>query len=131
MAELGITSAILYALYKPLADNNEEQIAILMNFFKKVYLKIAVVVGLLGLVIFPFLNIIVKDPPKEIAADLSLIYFLFLFNTVASYFFYYKLSLFHADQKSYLISGRNIIISITQTTLQIISLLFFHNFIAL
>lgn len=130
LAELGITSAILYALYKPLAENNEEQIAVLMNFFRKVYLKIALAVAILGLLIFPFLQSIVKNPPKALADDLTLIYFLFLFNTVASYFFYYKLSLFHADQKSYLISGRNIIISIIQTALQIISLLFFQNFIA-
>ena len=129
LAELGITSAILYALYKPLADKNEEQIAVLMNFFKKVYYKIAAAVALFGLLIFSFLDTIVTNPPKQIATDLSLIYFLFLFNSVASYFFYYKLSLFHADQKSYIISGRNIIISIIQAVLQILILIFYQNFI--
>ena len=78
LAELGITSAILYALYKPLAENNEEQIAVLMNFFRKVYLKIALAVAILGLLIFPFLQSIVKNPPKALADDLTLIYFLFL-----------------------------------------------------
>lgn len=129
LAELGISSAILYALYKPLADKNEEQIAALIRFFKKVYFIIAGVVAFFGLCVLPFLTQIVDNPPAKIASDLHIIYLLFLFNTVASYFFYYKISLFHADQKSYVISKRNIVIFITQNSLQILSLIFFQNFL--
>jgi O-antigen/teichoic acid export membrane protein len=129
LAELGISSAILYALYKPLAEKSEEKIAALIRFFKKVYLVIAAVVAFLGLCILPFLSQIVDNPPPQIARDLHIIYLLFLFNTVASYFFYYKISLFQADQKSYVISKRNIVIFIIQNSLQILSLVLFQNFL--
>lgn len=129
LAELGITSAILYALYKPLADKNEAQIAALIRFFKKIYLIIAAVVAGLGLLVLPFLTQIVNNPPQQLANDLQLIYLLFLFNTVASYFFYYKISLFHADQKSYVIAKRNIVVFVIQNSLQILSLVLFQNFL--
>lgn len=129
LAELGISSAILYALYKPLAEKSEEKIAALVRFFKKVYLAIAGIVAFLGLCILPFLTQIVDHPPQQLADDLHIIYLLFLFNTVASYFFYYKISLFQADQKSYVISKRNIVIFITQNSLQILSLVLFQNFL--
>lgn len=129
LAELGITSAILYALYKPLAERNEEKIAALIRYFKKIYLVIAGIVAVLGLCILPFLSQIVNHPPPQLAADLQIIYLLFLFNTVASYFFYYKISLFQADQKSYVISQRNIVIFLIQNSLQILSLVLFQNFL--
>lgn len=129
LAELGISSAILYALYKPLAEKSEEKIAALVRYFKKVYLVIAGIVAFLGICVLPFLNQIVDNPPKQLANDLHIIYLLFLFNTVASYFFYYKISLFQADQKSYVISKRNIVIFITQNSLQILSLVLFQNFL--
>ncbi len=129
LAELGITSAILYALYKPLAEKSEEKIATLIRYFKKIYLVIAGVVAFLGLCILPFLHQIVDNPPQQLGDDLHLIYLLFLFNTVASYFFYYKISLFQADQKSYVISKRNIVIFIIQNSLQILSLVLFQNFL--
>jgi O-antigen/teichoic acid export membrane protein len=129
LAELGITSAILYALYKPLAEKNQAQIAALIRFFKKIYLLIAAVVAGLGLLVLPFLRQIVDNPPQQLSDDLHIIYLLFLFNTVASYFFYYKISLFHADQKSYVIAKRNIVVFIIQNSLQILSLILFQNFL--
>ncbi|HTO34887.1 MAG TPA: oligosaccharide flippase family protein [Flavobacterium sp.] len=129
LAELGITSAILYALYKPLAHHDEEKIAALIRFFKKVYLVIAGVVALFGLSLLPFLHQIVDNPPHQIQEDLYIIYLLFLFNTIASYFFYYKVSLFQADQKSYVISQRNLVVFIIQNALQIVSLVLFQNFL--
>lgn len=129
LAELGVSSAFLYSLYKPLADKNEAQIAALICFFKKIYLRIAAIVASVGLLILPFLTNIVDNPPQQLAHDLHFIYVLFLFNTVASYLFYYKISLFHADQKSYVIAKRNIVVFVIQNSLQILSLVFFQNFL--
>ena len=36
LAELGVSTAIGYALYKPMADNNEEKLASLMAFYSEV-----------------------------------------------------------------------------------------------
>ena len=37
LSELGIGSAVTYELYKALAENNEEEVKSLMDFYKKAY----------------------------------------------------------------------------------------------
>ena len=59
--ELGIGSAIVYNLYKPIEENNKERIKTLMNFYKKAYRIIAIIVFVVGLLIMPFLNKIVGE----------------------------------------------------------------------
>lgn len=129
LTELGITSAILYSLYKPLAEKDEKKLSGLVNFFAKVYRNIALIIAAIGLTLIPFLHQIVDNPPKQLANDLILIYLLFLFNTVSSYFLQYKASLLHADQKSYEVSKNNILVFLLQNSLQILILVLFQNFI--
>ncbi len=129
LAELGIGSAILYSLYKPLAQKDKPTIAALMKFYKKIYIIIAAAIFMLGLCLIPFLHKIVKNVPEQLSNDLYTIYFLFLINTTASYLFTYKFSILHADQKSYVLSKRNILIVIIQNILQIGVLWFTQNFI--
>lgn len=129
LAELGIGTAILYTLYQPIADKDYKKIAALMQLFGKIYMMIAVIIAIAGLLLVPFLDVIVKNPPQKIVEDLNIIYLLFLFNTVSSYFFNYKLSLFQADQRSYLISKTNTVVFIFQNAVQIAVLIFFKNFI--
>ena len=47
--ELGIGSAITYALYKPLAENDEEKLGKLMHFYKWAYRIVALVILICGL----------------------------------------------------------------------------------
>lgn len=63
LAELGISSAITYALYKPIAENDKNKIASLMKFYQKAYAIIGLLVAIVGLAILPFLNFIIKSPP--------------------------------------------------------------------
>lgn len=129
LTELGITSAILYSLYKPLAEKDERKLSGLVHFFAKVYRNIALIIAVIGLTLIPFLHQIVDNPPKQLEKDLILIYVLFLFNTVSSYFLQYKASLLHADQKSYEVSKNNILVFLLQSSLQILALVLFQNFI--
>ena len=64
LAELGIGSAIVYALYKPLAENNQKKIAALVHFYRKAYMIIGIVVAIVGLTMFPFLDFFFKVPPN-------------------------------------------------------------------
>lgn len=129
LAELGIAGAISFSLYKPLAEKDEKKLAALVHFFSRVYTRIALVIAVLGLAVVPFLDRIVENPPQQIADNLTLIYLLFLFNTVASYFMQYKLTLFAADQKNYIVSQNNIYVFLIQNILQIAVLVLFQNFI--
>lgn len=100
LAEMGLGSAIIYSLYKPLAVGDVRKIKELMHFYELAYRGIGVIIFILGIGMIPFLEYIIKDQPN--IPHLTFIYLLFLINTVASYFFAYKRSLIIADQKSYI-----------------------------
>ena len=128
-AELGIGTAITYALYKPIAENDEKQIGKLMNAYKKIYTTIGAVIFLLGLCLLPFLEYLIKDAPN-IKEDLRLIYLFYLANTSVSYLLIYKSTFLIAAQKDHLVSKYKVIISIVKTAVECVVLLVFKNFIA-
>lgn len=127
IVELGIGSAIIYNLYKPVAEDNIEEIKILMNFYKKSYRIIAVIVFIVGVSIIPFL----KDIVGEVTVDINLnfIYLLFILDIVASYLLTYKRSILYANQKTYITNIVHISYLIIMNVLQIITLLIFKNYI--
>lgn len=102
IAELGIGIAINYNLYKPLKSGDIEKIKSIINFYKKCYRIIALVVFVLGLAIMPFISFFVGE--ISINENLYIIYSLFVFDSVSSYLLCFRQSIFVADQKNYIIS---------------------------
>lgn len=128
LAELGVGGAIVYALYKPLAVNDENKIASLVQLYGKAYQIIGSVIAIIGLFLMPFLKIIITEQP-DISESLYLLYGINLFNTVLTYFFSYRTSLLIAAQRNYIVAGVNYVITIIQSVLQIIFLLIFRNYL--
>lgn len=128
LAELGISNAIVYALYKPLADKDEKKIASIMQFYRKAYMAIGFFVAVVGLAMIPFLSVIIKEPPA-IKESIYNLYLLHLATTVISYFFSYRQSLLTAAQRQYIVSGYSYVIAIGQSALQIAYLLLTHEYI--
>ena len=129
LAELGIGGAIGFALYKPLAEDDRDKIATLMRFYGKAYRIIGCVVAVVGLLMMPFLNIIITDQP-DIRENLYVIYLLYLFNTASTYFFSYRSALLTAAQRNYIVLGINYAVTIMQSIIQIPVLLMTHNYMA-
>lgn len=127
LAELGIGSAIIYSLYEPLAKNDKEQISCLMLFYKRVYILIGTLIGIIGISISPFLQYFIKDMPN--IEHLRIIYLLFVLNSSVSYFFSYKASLISADQKDYILKKVRIKVNLLMYILQIIALILTKNYI--
>ena len=127
LAELGIGTAINYSLYKPLAEKNNEKIRTLMQFYKKAYRIIALIVTIIGLSIIPFLGVLIKDGSG--IDNIILIYLLFLFNMTFSYLYSYKRTLIVADQKSYKLVPILLTCNIAVTVIQIAILFMTKNFI--
>lgn len=100
--ELGIGNAIVFNLYKPIAENDENKINSLMRFYKKTYNIIALVIFLAGILLMPFLRFIVTTSIEEI--NIYVVYILFLISTVSSYIMAYKRNLIIANQKNYIIN---------------------------
>lgn len=103
LAELGLGDAILFSLYKPLAENDTAKLSALMDFYRKSYHVIGCSVAGLGFALSPFLPHLIHDFPD--LPHVYLIYFLFVTNSALSYFFVYKQSLIMADQRRYLVTA--------------------------
>lgn len=127
-AELGIGNAIIFSMYKEIANNNTKKIKTLMLLYKKTYITIGTIILLVGLLITPFITYIINGVPN-IKEDIYLLYILFLTNTAVSYFFAYKKAIISAHQKEYIINIYRLIIEIIRVTLQIIILILTKNFI--
>lgn len=126
LAELGIGPAIIFSMYKPIAENDEVHIAKLMNFYRTAYRIIAIIVLIVGLLITPFLNFFINGNTD--IENLKMIFVLILMNTVVSYLYAYKGSMLTADQKAYIgVIIRNIF-AVIQNVAQIIVLLITKNY---
>lgn len=127
-AELGIGTAIIFNMYKPVAENDTEKIKSYMQLYKKSYNVIGVCVFVLGLLVIPFMNVIVKEVPN-IKENIILIYILFLINTSSSYFFTYKKSIIIAHQQQSVINNIDSIFYIIKSLTEILILITTKNFI--
>lgn len=128
MAELGIGTALNFSLYGPVARGEKELIKSYMQMYRKAYHVIACVVTVIGLLLAPFLKYLVKEPGDITLRDLTLYYFIFLFNTVSSYFVAYKYSLVNAEQKNYIQTNINTVTKVIVVFFQIIIVVFTKNF---
>ena len=128
LAELGVGSAMVYSMYKPVADGNTKKIRVLMNAYKKYYRAIGALVATVGLILTPFIPYLIKDNPVP---ELN-IYALYLVNlaaTVMSYWmFAYKNSILSAHQRDDIISKINIASSTILYLIQILSIMVFKNY---
>ena len=129
LAELGIGSAIVYALYEPIAKNDSEIITTLVRLYGRCYRIIGVVIFAVGLALLPFMDIIIKEKPA-INESYILIYVILLFNTASTYFFSYRSSLLVAAQKNYLLTIFSNVMAVVQNIVQIVVIICWKNYIA-
>ena len=127
LSELGIGTAITFSLYKPISENNKEDIKSLMFFYKKAYRIIGLFVFALGIFLMLFLDYLVPDPGN--VTNLKLIFMIYIFNSSTSYFLSYKTTLLIADQKEYLLFKSNTFFSIINSVFPIIFLVITRNYI--
>ncbi|MDE6260049.1 MAG: hypothetical protein K2M42_04200 [Oscillospiraceae bacterium] len=126
LSELGFGTVLVYSMYVPFAQKDEEKLLALTDFYKKAYHIIAALVGLLGICLAPFLPYIVNDCPD--IPGLSVFYLLYMANMICSYAFTYHQSLFHVDQRPYIITFYYHLLRIVRTVLQIVILITTRNF---
>lgn len=128
LAELGFSSAIVFSMYKPIAENNTNEICALMAYYKKAYLLIGIIILVCGLILTPFLTRFISgNYPRDI--NLYGLYLLFLVNTSVSYFmFAYKVSILTAHQREDILNKVDIVLRIFIYSLQLIVLIKFRNY---
>lgn len=128
LADLGFGSAIVYSMYKPIANDDENAVCSLLALYKKIYRVIGVVILTLGLSLLPFLdNMIAGDVPADV--NIRIVYLIYLLNTVISYWmFAYKGSLLSAHQRVDVKNKISTVILFIQYGLQLGLLFVFDNY---
>lgn len=128
LAELGVGSAMVYSMYKPIAEDNREQICALMRLYRTYYRVIGLIIAILGLLLLPFIPKLIKgDIPANV--NIYILYLLNLSATVLSYWlFAYKNCLLSAHQRVDIISKVALITNTVQYLLQFAVLCFVKNY---
>lgn len=128
LAELGVGNALVFSMYAPIANDDDETICALLNLYKKIYRYIGLVILGLGLALMPFLKYLVSSGyPADI--NIYILYLIYLANTVISYLMFgYKQSLLVAFQRSDIISKRTMVIQVLQNVIQFSVLFITRNY---
>lgn len=128
LAELGIGGALVFSMYKPIAEDDDKTICALLNLYRNCYRIIGLIILVIGIIILPFLPFLIKgDVPADI--NLYVLYGIYLFNNVIGYFMAaYKQSIFTATQRVDIISKITLLLSIISNISQIILLIMFSNY---
>lgn len=127
LAELGVGTAITYALYKPIAEDDTETVKSLMRVFRYAYWTIGIVVAVAGVAMSPFLDLLIEDPPD--IPHLQLYFLCFVANTAVSYFFSYKGLLLYAYQRQYVTSLISYGVQVVMCVVQMVVLVLTHNYL--
>ena len=94
IAELGFGAAIVYNLYKPMAQNDINSIKSLIKYYKTIYHIIALIIFIIGIILLPVIPNIVGE--TSIPENTRLLFVLYLLSTVFSYLLTYKRSILYA-----------------------------------
>lgn len=128
LADLGFGTAMVFSMYKPLAEQDKRRLAQLVGLYKRIYTVIAIAIAVIGVALIPVLKYLV-NLEHEIP-HLTVYYLLYLANTVASYIVVYKTCILNADQKSYVVAKYNTIFSFLSLIATTVTLAVTRNFIA-
>lgn len=126
VVELGFGSAIISNMYKPVAENNFDELTALLGYYRRIYRYIALMVLIIGLSIMPFIPIIIGE--TKVTDNLYLLFSLYLFDSISSYFITYKRSVLYANQLSYYTTSVHTFAVMFTNVLQIYMLLCWGDF---
>ena len=126
--ELGIGSALVFNMYKPIAENDIKKTCAYLNYYKKCYRIIGFIILVIGLFVLPFIKCFISGTyPTDI--NIYLVYLIYLFNTVLTYWmFAYKNSIALAHQRTDIENKALIISNLLMYSLQLVVLFIYKNY---
>ena len=128
VAELGFCNAVIYNMYKPIAENDTDKVCALMKFYKTIYRVIGLTVWGIGLLLIPFLPKLINGSVPD-GYNLYVLYLINLLNTGIGYFlFAYKTCLLYVHQRNDMKSRVSVLMNILTSFLQISILLTIKNY---
>lgn len=128
LAELGVESAMIYSMYRPIIEDDSVRICALMRLYKIYYRVIGTVIAIIGLLLTPLIPKLIHGSIPD-GLNIYTLYLLNLFATVFSYWFFaYRNSILEAHQRKDVISKVGLITNTIQFGLQFAVLIFIKNY---
>lgn len=128
LAELGVGSAMVFSMYKPIAEDDKDTICALMRLYKIYYRIIGLAILVIGLFLTPFIPKLISGTLPE-GMNVYILYLMNLASTVITYWlFAYKNCLLSAHQRSDITHKINMIIITVQYGVQIVILVVLKNY---
>lgn len=129
IVDLGVGTALNYSLYKPMYENDEMKVAAIIQYFRKIFYRMGIVLMLMALVITPFIGMLVKNIGSNLVY-MQKIFILYGIMTFSSYFFVDCRTLYFSSQQNYKVLYFDLISKIITKTLQVILLLVYPSYLA-
>ena len=126
IADLGIGTAINFAMYKPIVKGDEEKIRALYFLYKKVYRIIGIIILVCGIGVLPFLPALAKDFNNSF--DLYLTFAIMLASIIIEYTYSCKISLINAYKNNYVNTLIFSLCTFIRRILQVFVLVCFRSF---
>lgn len=128
LTELGVSSAMVFNMYKPIAEKDDITVCALLKLYRKIYFYIGSAVIILSIILLPFLKYLINGT-VPIDINIYILYAINIINLSFSYFLFgYMQSLFIADQRSDIISKINLAVNCCMYSFQIIILFFIRKY---
>ncbi|MEG1462783.1 MAG: hypothetical protein RSC48_06705 [Anaerorhabdus sp.] len=128
LAELGVGSAMVYSMYKPIVEDDKKTICALMQLYKVYYRVIGVIIAAVGIALTPFVPKLIKGNVPG-GVNVYILYLLNLSATAFSYWlFAYKSSILQAHQRNDVISKITLCTNTIQYAIQILVIWVLKNY---
>lgn len=124
VSELGIGTAIVFSLYRPLAVHDEKKIGALVSLYRNVYIIVGGIVAIGSCIMIPVIPSLTGFKVEQFIGA----YLLFVLNVCLTYFFTFNQTILNADQKTYIVSIITCGSKTLYNILQIIVLYATHDF---
>lgn len=126
-SELGLSNAVLYMLYKPVAQKNEMAIMQILFLYRRFNRYVGGAIFAIGLLIMPIIPYFIRTEIPY--TTVYFVYILNLFSTASTYLYTYRSILLSANQKDYIASVISAVISVLRVTIQCFVIWYLHDYI--
>lgn len=126
IAELGLSVAVGYSLYKPLAEKDYEKVNEILCLFKYLYRIVAIFIAIVGIFVTLFMDNFVTTNID--ISEVRICFILYLIATVASYLLTFLNILPSADQRNYMVVKIQNNGKILKDIIQILSIVVLKSF---
>ena len=128
IVDLGLGTALNFSLYSPIRNNERQKVAAIVQYFKKIFCRLGVLLFILAFCITPFIGLFVKGSVNSIPY-MQKVFVFYAFLTFSSYFFTDVRTIYYAHKQNYKVLMFDFLAKIFTKTLQVIILLIHPSYL--